>query len=672
MPKSIEIVTPLGHEVLLFQRMTAREALSWLSVFEVDVLSDRADIDANTILGRKLTVKLEQQGERYRCFNGYVTRFQQVGTVGRHHAYHVTLRPWLWFLTRTTDCRIFQDQSVPEIIQQVFADHTVADVRNALSGTYRKHSYCVQYRETDFNFVSRLMEQEGIYYFFTHAEGRHTLVLADGLSAHTATKGYEMLPYMGTAEPVRPAQEGVSHWHQAFEIQAGRYETDAYDFLRPKVDLSARSKMLRDHALADYEMYDYPGDYLTTAEGSQLARERLEALQTHCEQVQGETNTRGLAHGALFKLAGLPRVDQNQDYLVLSTTYKLGGMPPDGSSEAHDDCTCKFSALNSKQPFRPQRSTPKPFMQGPQTAVVVGPVGEEIYTDKYGRVKVQFHWDRYGKKNDSSSCWVRTSHPMAGKAWGMVTIPRIGQEVIVDFLEGDPDQPIITGQVYNADQMPPWGLPANKTQSGVLTRSTPGGTPANANAIRFEDKKGSEQLWLHAEKNQDIEVENDETHWVGHDRTQTVDHDETVHVKHDSTQSIDNNETISVGGQRSLSVGSHETITIGSAQSVSVGGSQVISVGGNRSEVVGGDQSNAVAKARSASVGQNDVLKVGQDLIIDAGDSVTIKTGSASIVMKKDGTIQIKGKNITIDGAGKINVKAAGDVVIKGSKILQN
>jgi type VI secretion system secreted protein VgrG len=378
--------------------------------------------------------------------------------------------------------------------------------------------------------------------------------------------------------------------------------------------------------------------------------------------------------------------------------------------------------------FRPERVTPKPIVQGPQTAIVVGPSGDEIHTDEYGRVKVQFHWDRLGKSDENSSCWMRVSHPWAGKNWGMVAIPRIGQEVIVDFLEGDPDQPIITGRVYNAEQMPPYELPANKTQTGVKTRSSTGGSPANFNEIRFEDKKGEEQLFIHAEKNQDISVENDETHSVGHDRTKTIDNDETSHIKHDRTETVDNNEKITIGVDRTEQVGNNETITIGvnrtesvganesitiganrtisvgasetasvalqrthavgvnesiaigaaqeiaigAAQVVAIGADQSIKVGANQSEEVGSNQTSKVGSNRSAEVGSDDSLKVGKNLVIDAGDSVTIKTGSASISMKKDGTITIKGKDITVDGSGKINVKAGGNIVMKGSKILQN
>jgi type VI secretion system secreted protein VgrG len=456
-----------------------------------------------------------------------------------------------------------------------------------------------------------------------------------------------------------------------------------------------------------------------------------------------------VAVGRLFELAGHPRADQNGEYLVTAVDYAMSVNEYESDPTPGTACTCAFAALGSRQQFRPQRLTPVPVVKGPQTAVVVGPAGDEIFTDKYGRVKVQFHWDRYGKKNENSSCWVRVAQPWAGKNWGMMAVPRIGQEVVVDFLEGDPDQPIITGRVYNAEQMPPWALPANMTQSGVLTRSTKGGSAATANELRFEDKKGAEQVYLHAEKNQDISVENDETHSVGHDRSKSIGHDETTQVGHDRTETVGNNETIGIGVDRSERVGSNETIaiganrtervgsnetitigsnrsisvgasetasvalqrthtvginetiTVGAAQEVTIGAFQMVTVGGNQtvsvgaaqdvtvgaaqtvgvgaaqsitvgadmSEQVAGAQSYTVGKARTASVGEDDTLTVGKNLVITAADSVTIKTGSASITMKKDGTIHIKGKDVTIEGSGKINAKASSDVVIKGSKV---
>jgi type VI secretion system secreted protein VgrG len=752
MRRVMEVVTPLGED-LLFYRLHAREEVSRLSAFELDLLSPKRDIKLDDTLGKSFTVKLALANDKTRYFNGYVTRFAQVGMNGRYHLYRATLRPWLWFLTRTTDCRIFQEQSVPDIVKKVFGDHSAADFKNDLTGKYRKWNYCVQYRETDFNFVSRLMEQEGIYYYFTHVEGRHTMVLADSYSKQSPFPGYEEMHFITSDKLKNPEQDHVSDWSHAGEIQPGVYTMTDYDFERPSVDLATKQKGSLKHAHADSEVFDYPGEYIQKSDGDNYTQARLDELHSQFELAHGECNARGLCAGRLFKLVGQPRDDQNREYVVVSATHQLEFSEYEAmESSAGASYRCGFSVLSTKQQYRPQRLTPKPVVQGPQTAVVVGPGGDEIYTDKYGRVKVQFHWDRYGKKDANSSCWVRVSHPWAGKNWGFVAIPRIGQEVIVDFLEGDPDEPIITGRVYNAEQMPPYALPANMTQSGMLSRSSTGGSGANANEFRFEDKKGSEQVYLHAEKNQDISVENDETHSVGHDRTKTIDNDETTTVKHDRTETVNNNETITIHGQRTEVVDKDETITIhqnrtetvdkeesitihggrtetvdkdekitisggrtenvskdesitisggrtenvSKDESITIGGGRTENVSkdesitisggrtknvskdesstisGGRTENVSKDESITIGGGRTVSVGKDDSLSVGKNLSITAADSITITTGSASITMKKDGTITIKGKDITIEGSGEINTKASKNITMKGQKILQN
>ncbi|HET7795846.1 MAG TPA: type VI secretion system tip protein TssI/VgrG [Rhizobacter sp.] len=771
MPSPISLTSPLPAEDLLFESMSVTSGLSVLGEMQLNMLSLRPDLKPEDLLGKPVTVcvELREGGKRY--VNGYVTRFGIGQHRGRHHGYRAVVRPWLWFLSRTNDCRIFQDMTVPDIVKKVFEDHSIANFEFKLFRSYRKWTYCVQYRESDYNFVARLLEHEGIYWHFVHSDGKHKLLLVDSQSAHEAVEHHETLPYYESAGTAPPDIEFVSRWAFAREVRTGKSVLASYDFERPAVALDVEKSKSRSYDLSDYEIFDYQGDYIQSADGQQLAEDRMDELQTRFQSLHGSSNGHGLEVGRLLKLSHHPRDDQNAEYLITTLNLTAHVAGHDSGAESGGDFHCDFGCIPSAQQFRPQRRTPKPFMQGPQSAVVVGPSGEEIFTDKYGRVKVQFHWDREAKTKDlkeKSSCWVRVSHPWAGKNFGAIHIPRIGQEVIVDFLEGDPDQPIITGRVYNADQMPPWELPANATQSGILTRSSKGGSYDNANAIRFEDKKGSEQLWIHAEKNQDIEVENDETHWVGHDRTKTVDHDETVHVKHDRTETVDNNETItigvnrtekvgsneviSIGSNRTEDVGSNETITIGSnrtesvganesitigsnrtvsigasktetvalqrtravgvnesvaigaaqeiavgaAQVVAVGAAQTITVGANqsttvgvnqsnsigakqdtqvgadRSVTVGGQQATSVAKARTTSVGEDDSLSVGKNLKITAADSITLTTGSASITMKKDGTITIKGKDITIDGSGKINVKAGSDIVMKGSKILQN
>ena len=471
----------------------------------------------------------------------------------------MTLKPWLWLLSRTSDCRVFQEMTVPDIVKAVFEDHPVARFQFNLLRPYRTWTYCVQYRESDFNFVARLLEHEGIYWYFTHDESGHKLVLCDSASAHDAAPGCESLPFYGQGGHVPPQLEHVANWSSAQCVTPGKVVITDYDFERPSTSLQTSQARTRSYDLSDGEIFDFPGDYLKTADGSQYAEDRLDEIQSGFELFDAQTNAQGVCAGHLLKLTRHPRDDQNTQYLVTSTTLTLK-QAVNESNQGKSDLHCHFSCIPAAQQFRPERTVSKPLVPGPQTAIVTGPSGEEIFTDKYGRVKVQFHWDRRGQRNEKSSCWVSVAHPWAGANFGGIHIPRIGQEVIVGFLEGDPDRPIIIGRAYNGENMPPWALPANATQSGILTRSSKGGGYANANAIRFEDKKGSEQLWLHAEKNQDVEVENDETHWVGHDRTKTIDHDETTHVKHDRTETVDNNETIAIGAAQTIAISAIQSI----------------------------------------------------------------------------------------------------------------
>jgi type VI secretion system secreted protein VgrG len=722
--RKIQVFTSLDENALLFYQMEAAESISDLFEFKLNLLSENSTIEPEKLLGENLTVRVQTADQDWRYFNGYVTRFGRYQHIDQYTVYRAEVRPWFWFLTRTANCRIFQDKNVPDIISDVFGDHGFGDFVSKLNSSYAAREYCVQYRETDFNFLSRLMEEEGISYYFIHEDGKHTLVLIDANTSHGKMGGYEKIPYHAENSGTdRSRTDHIYEWGYSRHLQTGTYEIDDYDFKHPKVDLKVKSTVSKSHSKADYEFFDYPGLYKQVGVGDHLVRQRIEEFHSRYELSEGKANARGLAVGYLFDLAEHPFSDANKEYLVVSAQYHLlQDEYFSGTSGASGDkfFDCSFVAQDSKQPFRPARKTAKPLIHGAQTAVVVGPSGDEIYTDKYGRVKVQFHWDRFGKNDQESSCWIRVAHPWAGKNWGMVAIPRIGHEVVVDFLEGDPDQPLIVASVYNGDNMPPYALPANMTQTGILTRSSKGGSAATANELRFEDKMGSEQVYLHAEKNQDIEVENDETHWVGHDRSKTIDHDETTHVKHDRTETVDNNETITIGVNRTESVGNNETITIGANrtetvganetitialtrtravgvneaiaigaaqeiavgaarmltvganQATAIGNSHSVEVGNNQSTSVGKNQSSSIGENRSASVGKDDSLTVGKNLVIDAGDSVTIKTGKASITMKKDGTITISGKDITIKGSGAINAKADKDVVIKGKNVLQN
>jgi type VI secretion system secreted protein VgrG len=627
--RAVEIFTPLGDDVLLFHRMTATEALGRLFRFDLDLLSKDPNIKFEDLLGQNVTVRLELPQDKTRYFNGFVSRFSLSGSLGDLSAYTVTVHPWLWFLTRTADCRIFQEMIAPDIIKQVFRDHGFTDFEEALSGSYRKWTYCVQYRETDFNFVSRLMEQEGIYYYFKHEKDKNTLVLSDSVSSHEAFPGYEKIPFFPPDEHLRREEHHIHDWTVSQEVQPGIYALNDYDFERPKANLQVKSSIQRGHARAKMEIFDYPGEYTQTGDGETYVRARIEELQAEYEQVQGQSNARGLCVGSLFQLVDYPREDQNREYLVVSATHELesDAYTSGLTAEVEDVYSCSFTALDSKQPYRQPRTTPKPMVQGPQTAVVVGPAGEEICTDKYGRVKIQFHWDRYGKNDENSSCWVRVSHPTAGKGWGAVQIPRIGQEVIVEFLEGDPDQPIITGRVYNANQMPPFELPGAGMVSGMKSNSTPGG--GGYNEMSMNDTKGEEGIIIHGQ----------------YDMNTTVEHDQTNTVNNDFAETIKNNATIKITDGNY----SHDVMTgtadyhVQSALTEKYDATQETTVKGNLTV-----KSTTGAIAVSADAAH---------VMIDAATKITLHTGASTIEMDAGGNIKIDGVNITINGAVSVAIK---------------
>ncbi|MFJ3116627.1 type VI secretion system secreted protein VgrG [Pseudomonas sp. NFPP10] len=558
-----QVNCPLGPDVLLLKSLGGGEELGRLFDYQLQLASSDANIDLNQLLGKPmgLSVQLDGGGQRY--FHGIVARCSQNIDTGQFASYEVTLRPWLWLLSRTSDCRIFQNLSIPQIIKQVFRDLGFSDFEDALSRPYREWEYCVQYRETSFDFVSRLMEQEGIYYFFRHEKDRHVVVLADAYGAHSSVPGYASVPYYPRDEQQRE-RDHMFDWHLAQEVQPGSLELNDYDFQRPSARIDVRSAMPRPHSAGDYPLYDYPGTYVQSSDGEHYAQTRIEALQSLHERIELSGNARGLGVGNLFSLTGFSRQDQNREYLIVSIRYYLvqeslesgaGG----GSAQFESHLTC----IDAQQSFRPLATTHKPMVQGPQTARVVGPAGEEIWTDQYGRVKVHFHWDRHDQSNENSSCWIRVSQAWAGKNWGSMQIPRIGQEVIVSFLEGDPDRPIITGRVYNAEQTVPYDLPANATQSGMKSRSSKGGSPANFNEIRMEDKKGAEQLYIHAERNQDIVVEVNESHSVGNNRNKSIGHDEYVTIGNKRTRIVQHVDELTVGEKKLDSVGQSYVIEVG-------------------------------------------------------------------------------------------------------------
>ncbi|WP_017901723.1 type VI secretion system Vgr family protein [Pseudomonas asplenii] len=558
-----QVHSPLGPDVLLLKDMGGGEELGRPFEYELHLTSTDGAIDLNQLLGKPMSLSLQLQGGASRYFHGIVARCSQNVDTGQFASYQVTLRPWLWLLTRTSDCRIFQHMSIPQIIKQVFRDLGFSDFEDVLSQPYREWEYCVQYRESSFDFVSRLMEQEGIYYYFRHEKDRHVLVLADAYGAHHPAPGYESIPYYPPDGQHRE-RDHLNGWQLAQEVQPGSLELNDYDFQRPSARIDVRSTMPRPHTAGDYPLYDYPGSYVQSQDGEHYARTRIEAIQSLHERVQLNGNARGIGAGNLFSLTGFGRQDQNREYLIVAARYYIAQESLEsGTGTAGSQFESSLTCIDAQQSFRPLANTTRPIVRGPQTAVVVGPAGEEIWTDQFGRVKVHFHWDRHDQSNENSSCWIRVSQAWAGKNWGSMQIPRIGQEVIVSFLEGDPDRPIITGRVYNAEQTVPYDLPANATQSGMKSRSSKGGSPANFNEIRMEDKKGAEQLYIHAERNQDIVVEVDESHSVGHDRNKSIGHDETVLIGNNRVRIVKQEDVLTVGQSKTDSVSQSYLIEVG-------------------------------------------------------------------------------------------------------------
>jgi type VI secretion system secreted protein VgrG len=558
-----QVSSPLGPDVLILKNMSGGDELGRLFEYELQLTSKDDSIDLNQLLGKPVSLSLQLSAGGSRYFHGVVSRCSQNVDTGQFASYQVTLRPWLWLLTRTSDCKIFQHLTIPQIIKQVFRDLGFSDFEDALTRPYREWEYCVQYRESSFDFVSRLMEQEGIYYFFRHEKDRHVLVMADAYGAHHPAPGYESVPFYPPDGQHRE-RDHISDWRLAQAVQPGSVELNDYDFQRPGARIDVRSAMPRPHTAGDYPLYDYPGTYVQSEDGEHYARTRIEAIQSQHERVELSGNARGLGSGHLFSMSGFSRQDQNREYLIVSTRYLISQESLEtGSGSAGLQFESALSCIAAQQSFRPLPITPRPIVKGPQTAMVVGPTGEEIWTDPFGRVKVHFYWDRHDQSNENSSCWIRVSQAWAGKNWGSMQIPRIGQEVIVSFLEGDPDRPIISGRVYNADQNVPYDLPVNATQSGMKSRSSKGGTPANFNEIRMEDKKGAEQLYIHAERNQDIVVEVDESHAVGHDRNKSIGRNETVTIGLDRLRAVQHDDVLLVGSSKTDSISRSYLIEVG-------------------------------------------------------------------------------------------------------------
>jgi type VI secretion system secreted protein VgrG len=505
-----EVLVPhLGKDKFTFQSVEGKEFVSKPFEFRVRMATADGAIDDEDLLRKPIRLTIRRAGGFERQIHALIQSSRLVGKskeTAMVYYWEVTMSPWLWFLNLEVDCRHFINMDAKEIITKVFTDHGYPDFSFKTQATFPKREFTVQYRESSFNFVSRLMEEEGIFYWFEHTEAKHQLILADANSVTQPCPHYDTLPYGQGMSSNHPGGmlEGLE---QKVGVHTGKYTLQDFEFSKSSVSLLS-STAGRQRS----EIYDYPGKFMTKDQGTRYAKLRLEEQEARLRTIHGNTSAVTLVPGYRMTVEKHFDADVNTSYIVLSSTlaFRQNSQDSDIVGET-SSADCDFSAIPFRVPYRPPKRHEKPLIHGVQTAIVCGPAGSEIHCDNFGRVKVQFHWDRIGTKKDNSSHWIRITNSWAGGNWGQISIPRVGQEVIVSFLEGDPDRPIITGCVYNDQQMPPYSLPDNKTQSGIKSRSSPGGGASDFNEFRFEDKKGSEQVYLHAQKDFDELIENKHT-----------------------------------------------------------------------------------------------------------------------------------------------------------------
>ncbi|ELX5323617.1 type VI secretion system tip protein VgrG [Salmonella enterica] len=616
-------------QMLLFSSLNGSEALGSLFTYIVQLktpdtlnlgyVSPAANLPLKAMVGKDLCVNIELDGGGKRHISGLVTAARVVGHEGRSVTYELRMEPWVKLLTHTSDYKAFQNKTVVDILDEVLAEYPYP-VEKRLVESYPVRTWQVQYGETDFDFLQRLMQEWGIYWWFEHSEDSHTLVLADAISAHKACPDSPLVEWH--QEGLKLDKEFIHTITANESLRTGQWVLDDFDFTKPRSLLANTVANPRETGHATYEHYEWPGDYFDKSEGEMLTRIRMEVQRSPGSRVLGGGNIRTLMTGYTFTLENYPTAEVNQEYLLMQTLLFVQDNAQHSGQDQHFTFSTRFELHPTREVFRPQRTVSKPHTKGPQSAIVTGPAGQEIWTDQYGRVKVQFGWDRYGKMDENSSCWIRVSYPWAGKGFGMIQIPRIGQEVLVDFKNGDPDLPIIVGRTYNQDTMPPWGLPGMASQSGIFSHSLYGG-PTNGNMLRFDDKTGAEEVKFHAEKDLNTTVKNNETHTVNADRTKTIIHNETTKIHIDRTEDVFGKHTETIKGNRNVKVTEGDQLL-----TVEKGIREVTVKTGTSTETVEKDIS---------------ITSISGAIHLTAKTQITLTVGKSSLTMNSDGTITLNG-----------------------------
>ncbi|HUD12236.1 MAG TPA: type VI secretion system tip protein TssI/VgrG [Terracidiphilus sp.] len=694
-------LSDLGYpdESLLLTGFSGHEAMSRLFKFQLDLLQEKAvegfqAVKFQDIVGKNVTINVTLSDGTQRYFNGLVSRFAVSGEDSIFVQYEMEVVPWTWLLTRYADCKIFHNKTVNAIIEEVFSDRSQTDFKFQLNNTYPTLEYCVQYRETDFNFISRLMEQYGIFYYFEHESDKHTMVIADSSNSLSSCPGQETAGF-NLAGGGLDEDDVVNTISFEQVLLSGKYTLNDYYFETPAANLLiSETTVWGDSSILSFELYDYPGDYTNRTDGTAAAKLRMQEVEAGFGALQGSSVCRAFTTGYNFDLTDAPQPGMNTTYLLTEiqhTATAAGGYSSSGGGEqgGGDSYSNHFTCIPGNLTFRPARLTPKPFVQGPQTAVVVGKSqdqnsgdadsgsdGEEIWVDKYGRVVVLFPWDRAG----ACSCWVRVSQDWAGQGWGSMTIPRVGQEVIVSFIEGDPDRPIVTGRVYNATQVVPYKLPDYQTRSTFMTRSSKGGSASTYNELRFEDKTGAEQVFIRAQYDYDTQVLHDTREAIGNNRSLTVAKDQMETVGGDLHTQVTGGVIETVGKDVNTNITGGVVEQVGKDVNTTVTGGVIESVGKDVNTTVSGGLIESVGKDANTSVSQNLNVKTGQAINMNAGTNLVSASATAyshnagtSIDLKGGTTVTIEaGVTLTLVSGGNSIVIGPSGVSITGTMVMIN
>ena len=709
MERTLQIQSPYGKGMTI-KTLQGNEGISQLYEFKLTLTSKDPNLGNNGI-GQPLTTSIDtEQTTRY--LSGIITDFGYLHEDPDeldYHLYTCTVRPNLWYLSQRIDSRVFVDKTVLDIAATLLGELGVSYQNNCQNG-YRTYGHSTQYQETSLDYLSRLFEQEGIYYYFEHSAGNHTLILADNNAQHKPILGKTTLPYHSKYIAAgTPDQAYIDTWQHTDHLNTKQVSVNDYNYQMAKTKLTASGST---HSLGGQstEQYDFYTNFKNPGQADHYKTVRTEDHKAHSQSITASGNVLTIAPGYTFSLERHPHQAANSEYLITQAHYdfqEAGHTTGQDLSHYRID----FTAIPKSHQYRAPRHTPKPRMLGTQAAIVTGPAGEEVYTNEYGDIKLQFHWDRYGPMNEKSSDWIRVIQGSAGGSFGSINTPRIGEEVLVDFINGDSDRPIVVGRLYNSSNPPPWGFPAAAKKSGIKSKSF--NSPlSNFNELMFDDTASSELVNFQAQKDLTSLIKHDETRTVNHDRTTTIDNDETVTIHGFRTETVDKDETITIHQNRTETVDKNETITIHENRKERVDKDEMISIGGNRTEIVEKDETITVNKNRNLSVhrnqkitinglqnetiklasmqtiglghiqnigaayilnvglthkvnigidkslhvGQNMNVNVGKELSITAGKVIELKVGKSILRMDSSGKVTIIGKEFLFDASGPVQI----------------